>query len=259
MQHSRSLWLRLGQFSFLLLALLSCQKQVQTSVEATWQAPSEATLQAQYLAAVMDAAEPAAPDDIYRNLWNVSTDNSELRWKTIAGEAHLLISTWTSWDGYDSKVGQEMDLTRKIWISLAPQMQKFCSEYAGPLPLDLRLKQLLGLPPGDTKTKVIEMWVRPEDLFRPCADPGVLDYECQGSFTSSAYLTLSQDYVTWFDNQVSISYDPTSGYPWTRLGYTYDWNQETPKFGLSEYIVRENSIVWIHSTTETAAYCNKAP
>lgn len=248
-------WLCAWSLSLFMLFSFGCQKQLKTDVTPAWQPPTAETLASQYLAAVKDAADPAQPDDIYRELWVIDTANEKLRWKTIAGEVHVLVATWTSWDGYDDKVEQQMDISRKIWITLVPQMQDFCTTYKGPLDLDLRLKQLLGMPQTTDKTKVIEMWVRPEDLFRPCADPGIADYECQGMFPSSAYITLAQEYIDWFNNQVSISYADTDPYPWTRLGYTYDWNADTPKFGLSEYIVREKSIVWIETVAATADYC----
>jgi hypothetical protein len=245
-----------GLFVALILCFtVSCQKQVQTKAEVAWQPPTKQELQQQYLAAIKDAAQPAEADDIYRELWNISEGNPNLRWKNIAGEAHLLIATWTSWDGYDSKVGQTMELSRETWITLVPQMQAFCRAYRGPLDLETRLEQLIGLPIDAGKTKVVQMWARPEDLFRPCADPGIVDFECQGNFSQSAYVTIAPEYIAWFEQLEKDSYTD-DGYPWTRLGYTYDWNSETPKFGLSEYIVRANSMVWIDSVAATADYCN---
>ena len=39
----------------------------------------------------------------------------------------------------------------------------------------MRLEKLLGLPPNSGKTKFVEIWVRPQDLFRPSPDPEITD------------------------------------------------------------------------------------
>jgi len=47
------------------------------------------------------------------------------------------------------------------------------------------------------------------------------------------------------------SYQVPNGYPWTRLGYTYDWNPNSPEVGLSEYIVRGGSTVTVAAVGST--------
>ena len=44
-------------------------------------------------------------------------------------------------------------------------------------PLELRLKQLLGLPSASQKVWFVEFYVEPSDLFRPSADPEINDME----------------------------------------------------------------------------------
>jgi hypothetical protein len=46
-----------------------------------------------------------------------------------------------------------------------------------------------------------------------------------------------------------------NGYPWTRLGYTYDWHPDTPETGLSEYVIPQGSTVEVHANVETREYC----
>ena len=36
-----------------------------------------------------------------------------------------------------------------------------------------------------------------------------------------------------------------SGYPWTRLGYTYDWRPGSNKYGASEYVMRKDSTIMV--------------
>lgn len=77
---------------------------------------------------------------------------------------------------------------------------------------ELRLKQLLGLPPQTQKSQFVEFWVSPHDLFRPCHDPEISDSVCELDFPPD----VSENYRKWFDNQKSGSYgwDGWGGYPW---------------------------------------------
>ena len=48
-------------------------------------------------------------------------------------------------------------------------------------------------------------------------------------------------YRRWFDHQALIAYGRQDGYPWTRIGYTYDWGNAQPddsrsKYGVSEFV-----------------------
>ena len=43
-------------------------------------------------------------------------------------------------------------------------------------------------------------------------------------------------FETWFENNTASSYS-TGAYPWTRLGYTYDWADNGTAYGLSEVII----------------------
>lgn len=49
-------------------------------------------------------------------------------------------------------------------------------------------------------------------------------------------------YRRWFDHQALIAYGRQDGYPWTRIGYTYDWGNAQPddsrsKYGVSEFML----------------------
>jgi hypothetical protein len=51
-----------------------------------------------------------------------------------------------------------------------------------------------------------------------------------------------------------------SPYPWTALGYTYDWGNPTPPhYGVSEFVINSQTAgigVFIKSCTWTGAYFN---
>jgi len=49
--------------------------------------------------------------------------------------------------------------------------------------------------------------------------------------------------------------NPAKGYPWTRLGYTYDWGNPDSEVGLSEFVITAGATIKIENVYETAAYC----
>jgi hypothetical protein len=212
-------------------------------------------LQQAYQEAIQDA-QIAEPDEISRDLIAIVDYNPYLRWTGPSGERRVQMMTWTSFEGYDNQIGQSITLEVQVWVTAVPELQGFCTSYEGTeTELALRLEQLLGLPPSGGKTRFVEMWVDPQDLFRPSPDPEITDHEAELDFpTSSHYVLVSDEHQTWFNELKSQSYEE-NGYPWTRLGYTYDWGNPDSEVGLSEFVVDIGAIVDIHSVSTMAAYC----
>ncbi len=182
-----------------------------------------------FRAAVVDASV-AEPDEIYDQLIAITPDNTELVWNEDGSK--VLVATWTSWNGYDAEIGKEMVLTRETWVTTVPEFQTFCQIYPAQAetPLVLRLEQLLGLPPHNGKTKIVEMWVPVDGLFRPSPDPEITDQVAELELPDASAFDSQADYEfhrDWYNLQNSLSYDPVNGYPWTRLGYSYDWGNPT--------------------------------
>ncbi len=149
---------------------------------------------------------------------------------------------------------QELTSLKKkggLFITVVPEVKEKCTKYPSKN-LTLRLKQLLGLPHNDKKTHFVEMLVDKNDLFRPCADPRIDTEICTESFPND----VNKTHKAWLAQQMLNSYQLSEkGYPFTRLGYTYDWNPNTPEFGVSEYIAREGANAEILSITPTEDYC----
>ena len=205
-----------------------------------------------YHEAIADA-RVAEYSEISHELTVVLPGQEDTEWTNIDGEEHVFAVTWTSWDGFDELVGSSTTLSRQIWITLVPQVADFCSSLdLAPQYLDLRLEQLLGLPPDNGKTRFVEFWVKPDDLFRPCPDPEIDDSHCDLAFPSE----VGREHVEWFDKMQDESYGE-NGYPWTRLGYTYDWNSSTGEVGLSEFVVSAGAIVKVASVDSTSVYCQR--
>lgn len=233
------------RFKYSLISLLALSGSVQASADAS--------LAARYQAAVADA-KVATVNEVSRDLVAISHNTPELVWS--ADSASVLMLTWTGWDGYDSEVGQPVTLQREVWVTPAPYLQEFCKAERSQLSdeaLTLRLEQLMGLPPHNGKTRFVEMWVKAADLFRPSPDPAITDHEAELDFPVATGMTVSQSHIDWINNLKANSYGE-NGYPWTRLGYTYDWGDDTP-IGLSEFVVQQKAVVTVKGVKKIGDYC----
>lgn len=212
-------------------------------------------LQDAYQAAIKDASVAEA-DEISHDLTAIVPGNTALTWKGEGAEQRVLMATWTNWNGYDTKVGQAVPLTREIWTTAVPQLRTFCQHFAQgqeATAVALRLEQLLGLPPHNGKTRFVEMWVNPADLFRPSPDSEVTDKEAQLDFPTGT----PETHVAWITNLKNTSYG-SNGYPWTALGYTYDWGNPASEVGLSEFVIRPGATVEVQAVHLNEEYCRNS-
>lgn len=215
---------------------------------------------AQLYAAALQDAKVAEPTEIVNTLTAITPDNPELTWQ----DDRVLVATWTSWKGYDGLVGQETKLGREVWVTAVPQVQSFCQSYVATAvtPVALRLEQLLGLPANNGKTRFVQMWVNPADMLRPSPDGEVDDSVAELEMPAPDHFASQQEYEfhrDWFNLQMSLQAydDPSKGYPWTRLGYTYDWGNPASEVGLSEFVIAAGSTVAIDQVVANDIYCVK--
>ena len=191
----------------------------------------------------LDAVVPGTPGQVWRE------------WPLGSGRQQVKVATWAP-GGFEVKVG-ELQNDRFTWVTLCPKVRDFCrdSGLTGNA-LDMRLRQRLGLPPNDAKTRFIEYWVYPEDLFRPAAVTSI-DTTTVGPTAPRGYVNPHADMLL---SQAEGSYTlPTPvGYPWTRLGYTYDWGYggtgPEEEMGDSEFVIRSGCTIWVDSVTPTGEY-----
>lgn len=244
-------------FVILVLSIIICLLPACASHITAKQQYDFTCLQKKYSDAVKDA-EFADPDEISKDLIAVTETNDKIKWKDTPDGKRLLTVTWTAWEGYDKNKGNTMVNKQSggTWVTIVPELKEFCTRNnLSQLNKGIRLKQLLGLPPTAEKTWFVEIWVDPKDLFRPSPDPEITDHEAELDFTlSGRFVTVSEDYKRWFHEKENSSYGE-SGYPWTRLGYTYDWGNPDSEIGLSEFVIREDATIEIHSVKKTLEYC----
>ncbi len=191
-----------------------------------------------------------------------------------------LVDRWTYENIYKPNLDQHARtyvLRKSLWVTVAPEMQHFFSRTifkdAGQCPPTVeRVRQVLGLNPYFEGEVFIEMWVEPQYLFRPSADPAISDHEAEVAtklttghwffpsdpnpfmkindenlFKDAQWKNDAVTFKDWYMTRAENIYqyegdgktvcDP---YPWTRLGYTYDWGEpHRPRHeGLSEFVIR---------------------
>ena len=106
----------------------------------------------------------------------------------------------------------------------------------------LRLNQLLGLPADKEYGYVSAFWTNPDDLKRPAYETDITKQIDKNN------LKMEDDEISeLFNDNIIWSYFD-SAYPWTRLGYTYDWADNDTEYGLTEFIVMQDSVVDVEWT-----------
>jgi hypothetical protein len=161
--------------------------------------------------------------------------------------------TWTSYpDSY--KPGSDLTLAwGETWVTQNGAVHEECKIFPKEEgALNVRIQQLLGLPPqAITQRYFVVLEVQTNDMFRPCANPSLTATECSANFEKDA----SESHRAWYAGQSAVAYQFPKGYPWTRLGYTYDWNTETDEEGVFEFVIKKGTTVNVVSVTPTAEYC----
>jgi len=211
------------------------------------------TLNQRYIAAIEDAMV-AKENEIYTNLTPIMENNSSLVWQGQGENASVLVVTWTKYSS-SYPVGENVTtIWGDTWVTVAPEIQVFFKNHVNSdTNITLRAAQLLGLPANTSNTYFVELWVHPQALLRPSPDNEIGNATASLTFPANA----TTDYKEWFNSNIISSYYPMQ-YPWTRLGYTYDWDSPN-HVSLSEFIIAQNSTVIVKSVASTTEYLTGSP
>ena len=211
--------------------------------------------------ALWSAYERAVYDSSVYQRWNVRP------LRPLTGDEHgqVLVATLTSRDG---NVGETITAgPYGIWVTGVAEVQIICRGFKGDV--DMQLRELLGLPPDADTTRFLVLSVRMDDLFRPAPDDAIttrfpcatlpdtpLPSDCGNSFPS----TTTPAHYQWVAIESFYLHTIPNGYPWTHLGYTYNWTPGADRYGASEYVIRPSAKALIVDKAPPAVYCaNPAP
>jgi hypothetical protein len=103
---------------------------------------------------------------------------------------------------------------------------------------------------------IFVMKVQPADIFRPTPDPtpwtlcpcgnpsaNLCNFDPKAQCGNSFPMDVAPSHVQWIaTTSLSLRQMP-GGFPWTHLGYTYNWKPDADSYGASEYIVRKGANV----------------
>jgi len=192
----------------------------------------------------------AEKEEVCDYLAPIDRNNKNLIWQ----DNRVLVVTWTKHpESYP--VGKTVTARwGDTWVTVVPEIKDFVRKNKLSGENALRIEQLLGLPPDSGYKWFAELWVKPEDLFRPSPDPEINDTRADLTLKDS----VSQEHRRWFNNTIMSQYFGNKNYPWTRLGYTYDWGNPQSEIGLSEFVIKKGSSVIVNSLCSNEIYMKLA-
>jgi hypothetical protein len=197
----------------------------------------------------------------------------------------VTVVTWMGQDKIQYFKGATTPQGRDTWVTVVPNLRFFCQNYvklhgADPEQLALRMKQRLGMPPDAANDSFVELTIDPKyisKIFRPCGDPSLETHTCQPASEESAHLprpekmgenlkaldtnNASDVEKYWILSNYYWSFASSHQYPWTSLGYTFDWapkedgSGDFVRWGESEFVIPGGTPIHFVSAANTVAYC----
>lgn len=188
-------------------------------------------------------------------LMTLTSANPVLKWKTINGKNYILMATFTN-SLSEYPVGDSTTTKGEVWMFIPGQMQyRMRGKMTAKTDTILKLNQMLGMPAASGDTHIAQFWVQVDNVFRPAGSPDVTVPSASGTLS----LDASPEYKLWFNNYIIASYfQPLTGnqvyYPWTRMGYTYNWAPGANRVGVSEFVLKPDSGIWVEALIKASNY-----
>lgn len=245
-------------------APVSAEQDTDRSISAsTWRA---------YGDAIRDAAV-SLPGEVVTDLLVPTPDDPRTQWATFNDEQYVLVQTVSFKPVTSVSSGESFAAASDVWIAIPGEMDEVCFEYGCAQmnvdELDMVFKQVIGLPPDADYSVLSRFWVRPTDLVRPCTNVDPMTSSCpqlmtnttRGSSDWSDFL-FGQGMYSWrlprrgtpmpriscAQDYENVTNGNCYGFPWTRLGYTYDWTPGAKDDrGVTEFVVPEGTTVYLDS------------
>jgi len=160
----------------------------------------------------------------------------------IKDTTYITVYTFTNGNYYNDRIDEKTATTRLVWIFTKDDFLNKFKCFNGEDTL-YRINQLMGFPPNKKIDKIVEIKVKPEDLIRPCLDKEINDCECNLNTKKAdggiLDYYIQEHYKASFNNKSIFD-----NYPFTMLGYTFDWNPYSMNhIGVSEFVIKPASII----------------
>jgi hypothetical protein len=192
------------------------------------------------------------------SVWR-NEDVRPLKTPKVAADGTVEVVTATKYDVTSPLYGD-------TWVTIVPELQTICRHFTGDVAMQVR--ELLGLPPDHQIPNAVVMKVRSTDIFRPtpdptpwtlcpCGNPTASDcsfdpaVQCGNSFPKD----VAPSHVQWIAATTLSVRQMPHGFPWTHLGYTYNWKPGADPYGASEYVVRKGTQIVAFTKFSLGDYC----
>lgn len=218
-------------------------------------ASRDSILAAQYESAVKDAAD--VTEDKIRPLVVIDQNSDKVTWNADSSKV-MMLSFNNEPDAY--RDGTTIKLEQPVWLVTEREMQQWYREHKDDVRnWPMRFRQLLGMSKSNPATHFSVLWVSPKDLIRPAFVTSIKSDEMKTQYDENAKdENLSSEmrvwFQNWFDETRARSFGK-KGFPWTRLGYTYDWaSKEKNKYGLTEFLTLPGAEVDVQFSKNTKSF-----
>ena len=199
--------------------------------------------------AVRDAA--IAEEHEIKPLVSLTKQDPLVTWD---GQGRVLLCTWHS---YPDSYPEGETVTAEwgyIWTYTDKELATHAGELAKSEDAVMRMRQLISINPNKTHSTVTGLWVNPSDVIRPAYQPDA----AKGSMTTAfpEGQEIEESFLSWFNQNILDSYY-YGNYPWTRLGYTYDWADNGKEYGLTEFLIKKGAQVEVAFTETTSEFLQR--
>jgi hypothetical protein len=216
-----------------------------------------------YKYAVSDAQNPE-PHEIYNYLIAIKEDNSNIitrgKGENLQVKVISIIDEATYNEHYKGKDFKKYSLYPDLWVSVEPELiekiKKNKQRFNGTDEENkMSIREIFGFPPQKKVDRVVVFWADAKNMFRPAPDQEIDDESAEINFpddvtpehrrfideTRSSQYFAGKEVV--LENGKFVKEEWKEAYPWTQLGYSYDWGNKSDNiynYGLSEFIVKGN-------------------
>lgn len=219
--------------------IVGCQSEVATEVVVEETVEEELSTEELYELAMEDSM--IAEEDEIQELVALTEDDNLVTWDE---EGRVLLLSYHSYpDSYPA--GEDVVLEwGSVWAFTDKELEAVYEvEKDSVEDWTLRLEQLIGLQEDSGYTVITGMWVEVEDVTRPAYQSDATDDTMTNAFSEE----VDEEYKEWFDENILDSYF-YGAYPWTRLGYTYDWADNGTEYGVTEFLIAKGSEIEVAYT-----------
>ncbi len=192
-----------------------------------------------------------AEEDEVKPLVSLTKEDKFVTWDE---KGRVLLCTWHS---YPDSYPEGETVTTKwgyVWSFTDKEIASYSDELKNAADAQMRLRQLIAVSPDKKHSTVTGLWVNTDDVIRPAYQTDATDGRMFTSFENEE--TVDKDFKAWFDQNILDSYF-YGGYPWTRLGYTYDWADNGKEYGLTEFLIKKDAQAEVAFTETTDEFLER--